>query len=77
MQGALGIIAGGGTLPGQVAAAARAAGRDVFIVGLEGFADPAALVPYPHRFFRVMAAGQILAALRITANPWPPATPSG
>ena len=36
----LGILAGGGRLPGQVAAAARAAGRDVFMVGLEGFADP-------------------------------------
>lgn len=63
MQDALGIIAGGGTLPGQVAAAARAAGREVFIVGLEGFAEPAVLAPYPHGFFRMMAAGQILAAL--------------
>ncbi len=64
MQGALGIIAGGGTLPGQIAAAARASGRDVFIIGLEGFAEPAVLAPYPHGFFRIMAAGQILAALR-------------
>jgi UDP-2,3-diacylglucosamine hydrolase len=64
MLGALGIIAGGGTLPRQVAAAARASGRDVFIVGLEGFADPAVLAPYPHGLFRMMAAGQILAALR-------------
>jgi DUF1009 family protein len=64
MQGALGIIAGGGTLPGRIAAAARASGRDVFIIGLEGFADPAMLGPYPHGFFRMMAAGQILAALR-------------
>ena len=38
---ALGILAGGGSLPGQVAAAARAAGRRVFMVGLSGFADPA------------------------------------
>ena len=29
-----------GHLPAQVATAARAAGRNVFIVGLEGFADP-------------------------------------
>jgi UDP-2,3-diacylglucosamine hydrolase len=51
-------------LPGQIAAAARASGRDVFIIGLEGFADPAVLAPYPHGLFRMMAAGQILAALR-------------
>src|ERR1700722_19833351 len=61
---ALGIIAGGGPLPGQVAAAARMAGRPVFMVGMEGFADPTELAPFPHRFARITAAGQILAALR-------------
>jgi DUF1009 family protein len=60
----LGIVAGGGPLPGQVAAAARTAGRPVFIVGMEGFADPAVLAPYPHCFLRITAAGRILAALR-------------
>ncbi|HEY8289243.1 MAG TPA: UDP-2,3-diacylglucosamine diphosphatase LpxI [Acetobacteraceae bacterium] len=59
----LGILAGGGTLPAQVAAAARAAGRPVFIVGLEGFADPAVLAPWPHEIIRMGAAGRILAAL--------------
>lgn len=63
-RGVLGILAGGGALPGQVAAAARAAGQDVFIVGLEGFADPAVVAPYPHTFLRLMAAAQILAALK-------------
>ena len=48
MPRTLGIIAGGGTLPGKVAAAAQAAGRGVFIVGLDGFADPAVLAPWPH-----------------------------
>lgn len=61
---ALGILAGGGRLPGQVAAAAHAAGRPVFIVGLEGFADPAVLAPWPHQMLRMLAVGQILAALR-------------
>ena len=42
---ALGILAGGGPLPAQVAAAARAAGREVFLVGLDGYADPAVLAP--------------------------------
>jgi UDP-2,3-diacylglucosamine hydrolase len=60
----LGIIAGGGVLPVKVAAAARAAGRGVFIVGLEGFADPAILAPWPHEIRRLGAASRIIAALR-------------
>lgn len=60
----LGIIAGGGPLPGRIAAAARAAGRDVFILGLEGFADPAVLAPWPHAMHRMGAGGRILSALR-------------
>jgi len=60
----LGIIAGSGHLPGQVAAAAAAGGRGVFMVGLEGFADPAVLAPWPHAVIRMTAAGRILAALR-------------
>jgi DUF1009 family protein len=62
--GTLGIIAGGGPLPAQVATAARAAGRGVFIVGLEGFADPAVIAPWPHELRRLGAAGRIIAALR-------------
>ncbi len=60
----LGILAGGGTLPGQVAAAAAASGRAVFIVGLEGFADREVLAPYRHEFIRMGAAGRIIATLR-------------
>ncbi len=60
----LGILAGGGRLPGQVAAAARAAGRSVFMIGLEGFADPAVLAPWPHEVVRILAAARIIAALR-------------
>ena len=61
---ALGILAGGGRLPAQVAAAAQAAGRAVFIIGLEGFAEPAVLAPWPHEMVRILAAGRIIAALR-------------
>jgi DUF1009 family protein len=61
---ALGILAGGGPLPGRVAAAAQAAGRKVFIVAFEGYAEPAVVGPYPHAVIRVGAAGRILAALR-------------
>src|SRR5260370_41806439 len=58
---ALGILAGGGPLPGRVAAAAQATGRAVFIVGLEGFADPQVLAGFPHAAARVGAAGPVLA----------------
>jgi DUF1009 family protein len=60
----LGIIAGGGMLPARVAAAAHAAGRAVFIVGLEGFADPQSLAPWPHEMRRLGAATRIIASLR-------------
>ncbi len=57
-------MAGGGTFPGRIAAAAKAAGREVFLIGLEGFAEAAVLAPYPHEVIRIGAAGRILAALR-------------
>jgi DUF1009 family protein len=60
----VGILAGSGPLPGQVAAAAMASGRQVFIVGFEGFAEARVVAPYPHLMIRLGAAGQILAALR-------------
>lgn len=60
----LGILAGGGTLPIQLAAACRASGRPVFAVALKGHADPALLGHIPHKTLRLGAAGAILAALR-------------
>lgn len=60
----LGILAGGGLLPGRVAAAAVAAGRTVFIIGLEGFAEKPVLAPYPHDFTRIGAAGRVIELLR-------------
>jgi UDP-2,3-diacylglucosamine hydrolase len=64
VRAALGILAGGGALPGQIAAAAHAAERRVFMIGLEGFAEPAVLAPWPHEVIRIGAAGRILATLR-------------
>jgi UDP-2,3-diacylglucosamine hydrolase len=61
---ALGILAGGGALPGRVAAAASAAGRPVFMIGFEGYAEPAVLAPFPHAVVRIGAAGRILELLR-------------
>ena len=63
----LGILAGSGPLPGRVAAAARAAGRDVFIVGLEGFAEIAVIAPFDHQVIRLGAAGRIVAELKARA----------
>ncbi len=60
----LGILAGGGPLPGRVAAAAAASGRAVFLVGFEGFAEAAVLAPFPHAMARLGAAGRILGLLR-------------
>lgn len=60
----LGILAGSGNLPARVAEAAIATGRKVFIVGLEGHAEPKVLAPFPHEFIRFGAAGRIIAALR-------------
>jgi hypothetical protein len=61
---ALGIIAGSGPFPARVAAAAVAAGRSVFVLGLEGFAEPAVIAPWPHAIVRLGAGGRILAELR-------------
>ncbi len=64
MAGPLGIIAGGGNLPGLVAASARAQGRDVYIVAIDGFAEPQVVAPFAHRFFRLGAIGAIRNTLR-------------
>ena len=60
----LGILAGSGPFPGQVAAAAQRAGRPVFIIAFEDFAELPVIGSFPHRFVRVGAAGRILALLR-------------
>lgn len=59
----LGILAGGGTLPREVADAAVAAGRPVFVVCLDGFADPDLYRDLPHARLRIGAAGAILGRL--------------
>ena len=40
-MGRLGLIAGGGGLPGAIAADCAVRGREVFVIRLKGFADPA------------------------------------
>ncbi|HEX3952504.1 MAG TPA: UDP-2,3-diacylglucosamine diphosphatase LpxI [Stellaceae bacterium] len=56
MQGPLGIIAGNGDLPARIIASCRAAGRDVFVLALEGEADPASVESVPHAWCRLGGA---------------------
>ncbi len=55
----LGIAAGGGVLPIKLAEAARAQGREVFIVGLKGAAGPSIEV-WPHDWVRLGAMGRFV-----------------
>ncbi len=54
-------------MPARVAAAARAAGRPVFAVALEGYAELGLLAAYPHASARLGAAGRVLGLLRANA----------
>ena len=63
-EATLGVIAGAGRLPELVVQAARDAGRDVFVVVLEGAGDPARFADVPHAQIRIGAAGRIIAALK-------------
>ena len=60
----LGILAGRGELPARLAAAARASGREPFVVAFEGQTEPAAAAGYAHLWTSVAAVGRIIDALR-------------
>jgi UDP-2,3-diacylglucosamine hydrolase len=62
-DGAVGIIAGGGDLPLEVARAAAAAGRAVFIIALRGFASRQVRL-FPHIFADMLDPAGIIACLR-------------
>lgn len=64
MAGRLGIVAGGGGLPRRLVECCRAAGRDVFVLALEGAAEPATVRDVPHAWCRIGAAATGLALLR-------------
>jgi DUF1009 family protein len=63
MPAKLGIIAGGGELPGLVAAACRAEGRPFHILALDGHADPAVIGDAPADWIRIGEAGSGFARL--------------
>lgn len=62
MTGRLGLIAGGGDLPKRLAEHARASGRDIFVLGLRGFAEPGLLKEFAGA---EAAMGEIGKAIRL------------
>jgi UDP-2,3-diacylglucosamine hydrolase len=64
MADRLGIIAGCGELPRRLVECCRTAGRDVFVLALEGAAEPATVASVPHAWCRLGAAATGLSLLR-------------
>ena len=62
--GPLGIIAGSGALPRRLVENCRAAGRQVFVLALQGEADEATVADVPHAWCRIGAAAKALDLLR-------------
>ncbi|HXC90187.1 MAG TPA: UDP-2,3-diacylglucosamine diphosphatase LpxI [Stellaceae bacterium] len=60
----LGIVAGAGGLPRRLVEACRQSGRDVFVLALEGAAEPATVAAVAHAWCPIGAAGRGLALLR-------------
>jgi DUF1009 family protein len=57
-QPKLGIVAGGGALPGMLMEACRSAGRDFFVVAIEGHALAGPLADAPHGWIRLGQGGK-------------------
>lgn len=62
-RGPLGILACAGSLPVEIAQAARSDGRAVHIVGIEGFAEPE-ITAYSHKVVSIGQIAGILSSLR-------------
>jgi DUF1009 family protein len=62
----LAILCGAGAFPLEVAAEARRAGREPFLVGVVGATD-SAIEAYPHVWVRMGEVGKLFAALRARA----------
>lgn len=67
MPGRLAVVAGSGALPLRVVEAAQAAGREVFVFGIQGQVDQAVLDAAPHMILPIGAAGRFLKELRVRA----------
>jgi DUF1009 family protein len=62
-RGPLAILCGGGAFPLEVAAEARRAGREPFLVGVVGATD-SAIETYPHVWVRMGEVGKLFGALK-------------
>ena len=63
MTAKLGILAGGGRLPGLLIEACRRSGRDFFVLAFSGQADPDVIGDAPQEWVRMGAAGKGFATL--------------
>jgi DUF1009 family protein len=63
--GTLGILAGGGPLPGHLIEACRTIGRNCFVIAFEGHADPAVIGEAPHAWVRLGAAAEAIGLLHM------------
>lgn len=64
MERKLGVLAGSGPLPAQVVGAAKAGGREVFVLAFEGETDPAVVEGTQHEWVPLGAVGRSLRILR-------------
>lgn len=60
----LGVIAGAGELPWAIARAIRDDGRPVFVVALQGIADPSAVVEFSHAWASVGEVAKVIMLLK-------------
>ncbi|MBL4719959.1 MAG: UDP-2,3-diacylglucosamine diphosphatase LpxI [Alphaproteobacteria bacterium] len=61
----LGIIAGGGPLPRQIADRILKRGQDVFIIAFEGYTDPETTNGRDHAWVRLGAVGKTIKTLKV------------
>ena len=64
IAGPLGIVAGSGGLPRRLIESCRGAGREVFVIAIEGETDPATVERVPHAWCRIGKAAPMLDRLR-------------
>ena len=63
-SGNVGILAGGGELPGLLVEACRAGGREPFVIAFNGFTEPAAVLGACHAWVDLAAVGKTFRTLR-------------
>jgi len=64
MAAKIGIVAGSGSLPRRLVDSCKAAGREVFVLALDGEAEPEEFTEVPHAWCRIGAAAKGLDLLR-------------